>query len=292
MSVFCFYNGSIIEKKNLVISIDDLGFSRGYSLFEHCRTYFGKPFHLTEHLLRLLDGADHLLLNLRYSIEDISKILTTLFEKNGFEESGFKFYLTLGIAKEGLTSSGQETFIIYPYSLPKYEGFYPKNGFVLKTTSLQRALPHYKTTFYVPGMLAKRQHPDCDDILFLNASGHILESTTSAFLAFKNDVLIIPEGDFLQGITQATLLQIAKPLFKLERRPISYKEIPELTEAFLSSASKEIYPIEAIDDIRIGDVSSYRNTLKLKEAFQNYIQRQHWPLLETFKNYLPASSLE
>jgi branched-chain amino acid aminotransferase len=291
MSLFCFHNGSIIEKKNLVISIDDLGFSRGYALFEHCRTYFGKPFHLREHLLRLLQGAHDLLLHLDYSIEEITEILATLFEKNGFEESGFKFYLTLGIAKEGLTPSEKETFIIYPYPLQKYEGFYPKKGFDLRTTFLQRALPKYKTTFYVPGILAKRQHPDCDDILFLNASNHILESTTSAFLAFKNDTLLVPQGDFLQGITQAALLQIARSLFKVETRPISYEEIPHLTEAFLSSATKEIYPIETIDRIRIGNVSSYKNTLKLKEAFQNYVNQQHWPLLDLFKNYLEVNSL-
>lgn len=290
MSIFCFYNGSIIEKKNLHISIDDLGFSRGYSLFEHCRTYFGKPFHLTEHILRLQDGANHLLMTLPYTTEEINDILTTLFKKNGFVESGFKIYLTLGLAKEGLTPLGQETFIIYPYSLSKYEGFYPEKGLTLKTTCLQRALPHYKTTFYLPGMLAKRQHSSCDDILFLNASSHILESTTSAFLCFKNDTLIIPEGMYLQGITQAVLLQIARSLFTLEKRAISSEEIPDLTEAFLSSSTKEIYPIETIDQIKIGDVSSYKNTIKLKEAFHNYVKNQDWPLLENFNNYLTASS--
>jgi branched-subunit amino acid aminotransferase/4-amino-4-deoxychorismate lyase len=283
MSSFCFHNDRVVEKKHLYISVDDLGFSRGYALFEHCRTYFGKPFHLKEHFLRLLEGARDLLLHVPYSIEELSDILSMLFEKNGFEESGFKIYLTLGLTKEGLTPSGKETFIIYPYPLPKYEGFYPKKGLTLKTTFLQRSLPAYKTTFYLPGMLAKRQVPECDDILFLNGQQHLLESSTAAFLAFRGDTLLVPEGDFLQSITQAVLVQLARSLFKIEERPISYDEIPSLSEAFLSSSSKEIFPIDTIDHMRIGDVSSYRNTLKLKEAFYHYVHSQDWPLLDVFK---------
>lgn len=121
MSAICFYNGCFLEKKHLHLSIDDLGFSRGYALFEHVRTYHQKPFHLKEHLIRLFDAANELEINLEYSFDQIKEIMGELIQKNRFEEFGFKLYLTLGIATQGLIPESKPTFIILPYSLSYYQ---------------------------------------------------------------------------------------------------------------------------------------------------------------------------
>jgi branched-chain amino acid aminotransferase len=286
MTTFCFYNGHILPKHQIHISVDDLGFSRGYALFEHCRTYFQLPFHLHDHLVRLKRGADALFLPFTYSLEDYSEALNTLIQRNNFEESGFKIYLTAGTSIDGLTPSAGPNCIIYPYPLPRYEGHYPGRGLILKTTSLTRAFPEYKTTFYLPGLLARRINSPCDDILFMDHQRHLLEGTTAGFLAFIGNTLIVPEGPRLVSVTQEVLIKLASSLFKVEYRPIAYLDIPRFTEAFLCSSTKEVLPVEQIDDHRIGTVSEYKNILLLNNLLTAYIRKKQWPILSTTESAL------
>lgn len=291
MNVWCFHNGSFVRKEDIHISIDDLGFSRGYTLFEHCRTHHGKIFHLEEHFLRLQHSAKALLLDLPYSLDDIELILQELFQRNQFKESGFKFYLTLGLPKEWLTPIGKPTFIIYPYELTSYQPLDFSYELNLQTTTHPRAFPEHKTTFYLPGMLAKRScSQPVDEILFLDSNNHLLESTTASFIGFKEDVMLIPEGLLLKSITQEVLFFLGKQLFKIEKRPISYQELPELTEACLSSSVKPFLSIKTIDGLTIGNPAKRGALIALQEAYCNYLKQGAWHFLEGFESYRPCIS--
>lgn len=270
MSSICFYNGEFLEKKNLFISIDDLGFSRGYALFEHIRTYHKKPFHLKEHLIRLFQGAQELEIDIEYSFDEIKQILDSLIQKNEFQEIGFKVYLTGGIASSGLAAESKPTFIILPYSLPHYQRQDFSHGIEVATTFYQRAFPYMKTTFYLPGILAKKKHKRCDQILFLDEKKNFLESTISSFCAFKKSTLILPKGALLKSVTQEVIFELAKSNFQIERREIHLSEIEDLEEVFLSSSTKEFFPIKKID-AKTFDTISFKNTQTLQLLFEEYI---------------------
>lgn len=270
MSAICFYNGCFLEKNHLHLSIDDLGFSRGYALFEHVRTYHQKPFHLKEHLIRLFDAANELEINLEYSFDQIKEIMDELIQKNRFEEFGFKLYLTLGIATQGLIPESKPTFIILPYSLSYYQRQDFSQAVKIATTSYQRAFPFYKTTFYLPGILAKKKQRDCDQIIFLDENNNLLESTIASFCAFKKNTLIIPTGALLKSVTQEVIFELAKSNFEIERREINLSELEQLDEVFLSSSTKEILPIKKIDK-REFDPISFKNTKTLQLLFEDYI---------------------
>lgn len=291
MTLFCFRDGAVIPKNQLTLSVDDLGFSRGYCLFEHCRTYFGRPFHLCEHYLRLLRSARFFSLRLALSCEELEDILYTLMKRNAWSESGFKIYLSAGLSADGLTPVGKESLLISPYPMTPYSPSTPTRGLVLKTTLSPRAFPYHKTTFYLPGLLAKQAQAPCDDILFINPSRHLLESSTAGFLAFMGNTLIAPEGELLTSITREVLVMLAQGRFKIEYRPLSYTELPLITEAFLCSTTKEILPIASIDDIVIGNTLPGKNTAELKTRLTDYITKQHWPLLSTFYDDLSVISL-
>ena len=53
-----YLNGEFVPEEKLLISPRDLGFSRGYGVFEYIRTYHGRPYKLAEHINRLLNSAD------------------------------------------------------------------------------------------------------------------------------------------------------------------------------------------------------------------------------------------
>ena len=62
-----YLNGQFVPEEKLLISPRDLGFSRGYGVFEYIRTYGGRPYKLKEHI----DGL--VLSNFFYEISIYSK---------------------------------------------------------------------------------------------------------------------------------------------------------------------------------------------------------------------------
>src|ERR1051325_4080068 len=52
-----FLNGQLVTETELRLSPRDLGFTRGYAVFDFLITYHGKPFMLDWHIERLLNSA-------------------------------------------------------------------------------------------------------------------------------------------------------------------------------------------------------------------------------------------
>lgn len=281
-SSICFLNGSFVKKKDLKISADDLGFSRGYAVFEHCRTYHKKLFHLKEHLIRFYQGARSLFIPIKYSFDELSQICKEVVAANDFDEVGIKIYATPGEAQIGLTPSGEPTLLINPYPLKKepFIGF--EKGLKIKTTSHQRAFPFFKTTFYLPGMIAKQEHPSFDEILFLDEKKNILESTTSSFLAFDGKTLFYPSGNLLKSVTQEVLVHLAKKEFDVKRMEIPIGMIQNFSEVFLASSSREILPIVNIDDHYHRSLENYASSRALRQLLEEYINSSNWDDLENF----------
>jgi branched-chain amino acid aminotransferase len=283
----CFFNGKFLPKSQVHLSIDDLGFSRGYALFEHCRTYARKIFHLKEHLIRLYEGGLALNLPIPYTEKEWIDICEELVKLNDYEEVGIKIYVTLGSASTGYLPSTPPTVICNPYPLKRTNFSDPFLCYSIRTTTLQRSFPFCKTTFYIPGILARSKMEDCDEILFLDAYNNILESTIFSFLAFKGSTLIVPEGNLLKSITQEVLVMLAKQDFDVERRPISYHELSTLTAPFLAASSKEIVPIGSIDRWTYSP-ENHKPLFHLRALLDQYVQKSQWPLLEAFDQKIYA----
>lgn len=278
----CFYNDQFYKKNDVPLSLDDLGFSRGYALFEHCRTYGKKIFHLEEHLIRLQEGAQRLLIPMRYSFDAIASILEKLISLHSFEEFGFKIYLTMGQAHIGITPTTEPTFIIYPYPLTSYVGYDFSKGIKVATTSYQRSFAECKTTFYLPGILAKKELALVDEILFLDSNNHVLESTIASFMGFKGDTLIIPKGALLKSVTQEVIAFLASGFHQLVRKEVTLDELMEFDEIFLCSSTKEFLPISSINQTWNKDPKNFSRTLKLRKSFEDYMEKGQWHLLESF----------
>src|SRR5699024_2571123 len=72
------------------------------------------------------------------------------------------------------------------------------------------------------------------------------------FLITKDDVLITPEEHVLHGITRKHILEMAKAKFTVETRKVSVQDMENAAEAFITSTTKNITPVTAINDIIYG----------------------------------------
>ncbi|PID52634.1 MAG: hypothetical protein CR972_00985 [Candidatus Moraniibacteriota bacterium] len=272
MKKYCYFNGKIIEEKNIHISPHDLGILRGYSVFDFMHTTHNKPFRLNDHWTRLKNSAKELNLKLPINKKEYQEILDTLIKKNTFIDPSIRTVLTAGISEDGLTIPKQSTFYILIqdkklFSFPK--NLYKKGGKII-TTQFARLYPESKTTSYIESMKnqKKRIKKGAHEILYINGTT-VLECTMSNIFIIKNGTVITPKDDILHGITRKVVLELlAKNNIPHKERKITQKQLLCANEIFITGSAKHILPIvkidkEIIEDGKVGTLTKEINTLYL-----------------------------
>lgn len=124
-------------------------------------------------------------------------------------------------------------------------GFAPK---------LARQNPLVKTADFAQ---ARRIYPIGGDIyehLLVNKQGQILEGTSANFYGVLNGVLHTAGTGVLVGITRQIVLGLAQKLqIPISLEPINVAEIPQLSEAAISSASRALLPVVQIGEQMVGN---------------------------------------
>jgi branched-chain amino acid aminotransferase len=264
-----FVDGQWVHPDEAKISLNDVAVLRGYSVFESLRTYNRRPFHLQEHLQRLFRSAELIDLAIPYTHDYVSEVIQAVIERNSYQHASLRILVTGGESEDGIMPGDKPVLavLITPLSERDMERF--ARGYKVITTHLQREAPEAKTTSYVSAVraLKEAQRQGASDALFVNEHGHVLEGTRSNFFIFLDDTLVTPRTGILLGITRNVVLELARGRFTIDERPILFEELPEVSEAFITSSSREIVPVVQIDDLVIGDGKPGPRTTELEQRF-------------------------
>lgn len=289
--IYHYANGQFVLENDFSVNPRDLGFIRGYGVFDYAQIYQGKPFHLFDHLKRLKWSAEQIDLPLPMDLAEMEALAYGLIKKNPPIDAGIRFMLTGGLSgKDYLLPEGNSTFamLFHPFKpLPKR---YYSEGMQVITTLCTRSLPCVKTTHYMPAVLAmkKAARASVDDAIYLNENQELLEATTSNLFLYKEGKWVTaPEGEIVNGVTRSILIQVAKNHYPIEYRALHIDEIEECEEAFLCSSIKDAIPVVKIDSKVIGKGCPGSHTLKIRHLYHNYLN--HY--LSKSQEVIPASSL-
>lgn len=271
MNLIFYLNGRFVPESEAKVSILDLGFVRGYGVFDFLRTYNGKPFKLDEHLKRLAFSADQIGLQIP-PISQIRQITLQTLKKNTLPEANIKIIVSGGVSPDQITPADNPTLAILVYPLKKYPKEYYEKGIKVITYKTERSFATAKTTNYLTAVvaLAKARKEKAVEAIYINDQAEVLEATISNFFVFRKNVLITPKDGILLGITREVVLELAKKEFKVELRPIKYSELKTVDEAFITASNKEIMPVVKIDGITVGDGKVGERTKQLIELFRRY----------------------
>lgn len=279
------YDGEYIEKKDIKISLGDLGFSRGLAFFETMRVYGGAPFHMKDHIERMQSGAAAFGLSLPLPEPQIEKIVLQIILRNKFQHSTVKFYFTAGEAS------------LSPYSMAKDHGLKPhiiivedevkpdhpeapygldlyKRGLRIKITPYERILPKVKSINYLQAYYASREAgEEWDDVLFTHREGYVTEATRSNFFCVIDGVLCTPDKDILDGVTRKVVLEIANELkIPFTERRITPLDIKNSNEAFTTGSFAEMVPVSQIDDHKFLSTMDGPIFSKIRKGFNMKIE--------------------
>lgn len=271
-----FVQDKFIEKKNAYIHVNDIGLTRGYSVFDYLKTYFGKPFHLSDHIDRLFFSARSIGLQIPYTKDEISQIVKELIKVNEFDESSIRLLVTGGVGIDS-KSPGEPNLIIACEPRNEIDKEFYNTGIKLKTVQGMRESPLAKTSNYILAVkyLNEFYPKGFFEILYIH-NDSILECTSSNIFIIRKNRLITPKEDLLLGVTRRVILQICEPFYEIEEREIKLSEALSADEVFITSTDKEVLPVVMIDGKKIGDGTVGVNAKKIFKLFKSYIDSRVW----------------
>jgi D-alanine transaminase/branched-chain amino acid aminotransferase len=266
-----YFNGEILPIDSPIFKTNDLGLLRGFGLFDYFRTYNGQPFRWNDYWQRFENSARLLKLPLPVSQAETEKILADLHALSGEPEIAFRFVLTGGYAPDSVNVV-EPNFLIRAEALPQDNPAGRLKGIKVLPYEYVRDLPEIKTTNYVHMVLMadEMRRQQASDLLF-HKDGEVSELTRSNIFIFQGNKLITSDRNILNGITRKVVMELARPHFEVEVRPVMYKEVIMADEIFTTSTTKWVMPVVQIGDMPVGTGAAGRQTLFLQELFEKFV---------------------
>jgi branched-chain amino acid aminotransferase len=236
----CVLDGQLMPAAEATISVLDEGLLRGDGVFEGLRLTDGAVYALDEHLERMERSAQ----NMRLPLD--AHAVRADVEQLAAAAPGAS-----GIVRTIVTRGGRRITLLEPS--PDPAGSVALASVPYAPT---RVLDAVKSLSYGANMLARRiaREEGADDALLCTPHGRVLEGPTQSFFCVLDGVLVTPplSDHVLDSITRRVVLAVSDA----QERSFTVEEARGASEAFLSSSSRDVLPVHALDGRTLGDGSA------------------------------------
>jgi branched-chain amino acid aminotransferase len=262
-------NGALADEGVACISPTDHGFLVGDGVFETLRWYGGVPFALDEHLRRLDHGCRALRMTPPASAE-LKAAAHAVIEANGLGDARMRITVTSGTGPAGLArGDGSPTVLVVAAPLTPWP---PTSTAIVSGMRRDERSPlaGVKTVSLAESVaaLAEARAAGADEALIFNSRDELCEATTANVFVIFDAAAVTPpvESGCLAGITREHVLALGATERTLERADIARAE-----EAFLTSSTREIQPLTAIDGATVGNGTAGPVTTRLAEDYRRLV---------------------
>jgi len=230
----------------------------GTGVFEGVRAYETEKgaaiFRLEDHTKRLFEAAKKINIEIPYSQDELNRVQKDIFIKNDLSEGYLRPIVFMGSESLGLRATDLSVNVaVAAWEWPSYMSpEAKKNGIsIIKSPFEQYSNPihsGYKIIgTYINSTMALHDaiSKGADEALLLDKNGYISEGSGENIFSIKENILCTPKIDHcLNGITRQSVIKIALDLgLKVEERDITYEELIQGDEVFVSGTAVEITPI-------------------------------------------------
>jgi len=282
---YAFFEGKIVPIEEAKVSVMTHALNYGTGCFEGIRAYWNEKekqlyvFRMPEHYARLKDSCCIVLIDLPYSVEQLGDISLDLLRREGFREDtymrplAYKSQEGIGVRLKGI----KDGFTIFAIPFGKY--IEKEEGAKVCVSSWRRiydtSVPARAkcTGSYINSALCKSEAEmnGFDEAIVLTRGGSVSEGSAENFFMVRDGVLITPSvtSDILEGITRATLLQLARDELHIpvKERGVDRTELYVCDEAFLCGTGVQVAAIASIDNRPVGSGQIGPITKKLRDMY-------------------------
>jgi branched-chain amino acid aminotransferase len=258
-------NGELVDWDDAKIHILTHSLHYGMGVFEGVRAYETEDgpavFRLTEHMARLHNSAQIMMMPLPYSVEELVEAVKLTVRSTGLPSCYIRPIAYFGYGEMGLNTLPCETDVAiacWPWGAYLGDDAVTK-GVRMKISSWTRhdhntMPPASKTTGnYVNSSLAKVEalKAGYDEAVMLNPEGFVSECTGENIFVARHGKLITPplSSGALEGITQNSIMTIARDLgFEATLGVISRSDVYIAEEMFVCGTAAEVSAVNSVDD--------------------------------------------
>ncbi len=260
-----FLNGAFTPLADARISPMDRGFLFGDGIYEVIPSYDGSMVGFERHMKRLHDGLSAIGLANPLAQEEWYNLLRQLLAENGNGNLAVYLQVTRGVAPQRahkFPDTVEPTVFAYTFDInaaPTGNLAGAKGLRVSTGEDLRWQRCHIKSVALLGNVLHMMEGVDRgdDEILLFNANDELTEAAACNVFIVKDGVIATPllDNQKLPGITRNMLLDILRDhgSWAVEERVITRTEVIAADEVWLTSSTKEIAPVIAIDGQVVGD---------------------------------------
>lgn len=258
-------NGRISSGTSAVVSVFDHGFLFGAGIYETLRTYHRAPFLLDRHLRRLRASADAIGLSVPLGDGQFAaRIDETMAAAEEAGESYVRLVVTRGVGAlsydPAVCPEPTVVVIVMPHvELPpalRAEGIQVTVSSVIRNHP--RALdPRIKSNNLLNNALAMQEalRRGAGEALMRNHRGELSECAQSNFFLVRRGEALTPplESGLLEGVTRNFLFEIGHAAgVPVRETVLRDADLGTADEAFVTSSTREVLPVTAIDGREVG----------------------------------------
>jgi D-alanine transaminase len=260
-----YLGGAYMPMEEARISPMDRGFLFGDGIYEVIPSYGGRAVGLGPHLRRMQDGLDAIELPLKLDHDEWRAIISALAERNEGENLGIYIQISRGADSRrhhAMPSNITPTCYAFAFELPPPpvpdKALAPRFQ-VSATRDLRWQRCNIKSTSLL-GNVMHYQHGHSrgySETLLFNAADELTEAAACNVFIVADGVVATPplDNQKLPGITRYMLLDMLRRHsdIPVQERVVTRDEVDKADEIWLTSSSKEVAPVVAVEGRPVGD---------------------------------------
>ena len=274
-----YLNGKFVPEEQAMVSVFDHGFLYGDGVFEGIRAYDGRVFRLEDHVRRLFDSAQAIMLKIPISQEEMGQAILETLRKNNLRDAYIRPIVSRGYGDLGLDPNKcpLPSVIIIAVEWGAMYGDLYEVGLTAVSVSVRRNSPdslppNIKSLNYLNNILAKIEAniKGGNEAIILDSRGLVSEGSGDNIFVIKDGQISTPHTiNNLKGITRAAVMDLAE----IRGNPIQEKELGlfdlyTADEVFVTGTAAEVAPVTKVDGRVIGTGKPGPITKELMAAFK------------------------
>ncbi len=260
-----YLNGKYLPIAEAKISPLDRGFLFGDGVYEVVPSYDGKLVGFLPHLQRMNEGLEAISIATGWSEQQWLDLCLKLIQKNGAGNLGIYLQISRGTYEtrsHRFPDNVNPTIFAFCFEIPPApvaDKSLAKTYTVSTARDIRWDRRDIKSTSLLGNVLHYQQGVDQgnQETLLFNERNELTEASSCNAFIVKDGTVITPPLDHekLPGITRQILIDVLRNDGKIpvEERTVSMTEVSEADEVWITSSSREIAPVIAIDSKPVGD---------------------------------------
>jgi D-alanine transaminase len=255
-----FLNGSFVPMDEARVPVLDRGFIFGDGVYEVIPVYARRPFRIAEHLRRLQYSLDQIKLRNPYSEPEWTRLVLELVARCPHDDQSLYLQVTRGVAKRDhvFPKDALPTVFMMTNRLSTPTPEMVARGVPAITAVDNRWLRCDIKSIALLGNVLMRQlaaEAGANETIMLR-DGQLTEGSASNVFVVLAGVIVTPPKSnlILPGTTYDVVLELARESgMPLQQRPVSEAELRAADEIWLTSATREVLAVTALDGKPVGN---------------------------------------